>query len=354
MRLRDTVTGEEFDLAADVVVNTSGPWTDLTNEALGRPTAYMGGTKGSHIVLDNPELLAATGGREIFFEHEDGRIVLIYPLKGRVMVGTTDLEHDMREPAVCTEAEVDYFFDLIAHVFPAIRGRPLADRLPLLGRAPAAPPRRRRARASSPATTASSGRMSRSARARRCSASSAASGRPSAPSPSTSPTRCSGSSARPARRSTAGLAIGGGAATRPPTTRAGSGSSRTATRSAASAPSELLERYGTRAEALIADDRAASGRTRSRTTRATAAREIAWLARTERVVHLADVVLRRTSIAFTGSAHRAAARRARRGHRRRARLGRERRAVEIAATRALLAERHGVGSQATRPRSSDS
>ena len=58
----------------------------------------MGGTKGSHIVLDHPELLAATGGRELFFENKDGRIVLIYPLKGRVLVGTTDLEHDMARP----------------------------------------------------------------------------------------------------------------------------------------------------------------------------------------------------------------------------------------------------------------
>ena len=120
VRVRDGLTGEEFAIAADVVVNASGPWTDLTNAGLGRPTAYMGGTKGSHIVLDHPELLEATGGREIFFEHEDGRIVLIYPLKGRVMVGTTDLEHDLREPAVCTEEEVEYFFELIAHVFPAI------------------------------------------------------------------------------------------------------------------------------------------------------------------------------------------------------------------------------------------
>ncbi|WP_316300679.1 FAD-dependent oxidoreductase, partial [Clavibacter michiganensis] len=92
-----------------------------TNEQLGKPTTFMGGTKGSHIMLDNPELLEATGGREIFFEHEDGRIVLIYPLKGRVMVGTTDLDHDMREPAVCTEDEIDYFFDLVGHVFPDIR-----------------------------------------------------------------------------------------------------------------------------------------------------------------------------------------------------------------------------------------
>jgi glycerol-3-phosphate dehydrogenase len=118
--LRDRETGSEFRIEADVVVNASGPWTDLTNDALGTRTAFMGGTKGSHIVLDHPELLDATAGREIFFEHSDGRIVLIYPLKGRVLVGTTDLEADPREPARCTEEEVQYFFDLIGHVFPTI------------------------------------------------------------------------------------------------------------------------------------------------------------------------------------------------------------------------------------------
>jgi glycerol-3-phosphate dehydrogenase len=121
IRLRDLAAGAEFDLAARVVVNASGPWTDLTNEALGRPTRYMGGTKGSHIVLDHPELLEATHGRELFFENDDGRIVLIYPLKGRVMVGTTDIDADPREPAVCTEEEVDYFFALVHHVLPGIR-----------------------------------------------------------------------------------------------------------------------------------------------------------------------------------------------------------------------------------------
>ncbi|MBC7442004.1 MAG: glycerol-3-phosphate dehydrogenase/oxidase, partial [Ramlibacter sp.] len=120
VRLRNTITGAEFSFAADVVVNTSGPWTDLTNAALGQASTYMGGTKGSHVVLDNPELLKATGGREIFFEHKDGRIVLIYPLAGRVLVGTTDLEHDMTQPARCTEAEVDYFFELVKHVFPDV------------------------------------------------------------------------------------------------------------------------------------------------------------------------------------------------------------------------------------------
>ncbi|ROQ39620.1 glycerol-3-phosphate dehydrogenase [Frondihabitans sp. PhB188] len=118
--LRDVVSGTEFVVTADVVVNASGPWTDLTNEVFGATSQFMGGTKGSHIVVDHPELLKATNGRELFFENNDGRIVLIYPLKGRVLIGTTDLEADMSQPAVCTEEEVDYFFDLVKHVFPKI------------------------------------------------------------------------------------------------------------------------------------------------------------------------------------------------------------------------------------------
>ncbi|MGL3808016.1 FAD-dependent oxidoreductase [Paeniglutamicibacter sp. R2-26] len=120
-RLRDELTGEEFDFDAQVIVNATGAWVDLTNQSIGSPSTFMGGTKGSHIVLDHPELLAATGGREIFFEHSDGRIVLIYPMGDRVLVGTTDIDADMSVPARCTDAEVQYFFDLVHHVFPRIR-----------------------------------------------------------------------------------------------------------------------------------------------------------------------------------------------------------------------------------------
>ena len=120
VRLRDELTGAEFDFTADVIVNTTGAWVDLTNEAMGTASAFMGGTKGSHIVLDSPALLEACRGREIFFEHTDGRIVLIYPMGDRVLVGTTDVDADMGQDAVCTDEEIDYFFELISHVFPDI------------------------------------------------------------------------------------------------------------------------------------------------------------------------------------------------------------------------------------------
>ena len=146
----------------------------------------MGGTKGSHIVLDHPELLAAATAGEIFFEHNDGRIVLIYPLAGRVLVGTTDLEHDMARTPSAPRTEIDYFFDLVEHVFPDIT----VDRSQIVFRFSGVRPLPRHDAsrpASSPATTASSPARSRRAAGRRhrCSAWSAASGPPSAPSPST-------------------------------------------------------------------------------------------------------------------------------------------------------------------------
>lgn len=119
--LKDMLTGEEISFTADVIVNTSGPWTDVTNKSLGFDTHYMAGTKGSHIVLDNKELFTACDNREIFFENNDGRIVLMYPILGKVLVGTTDIPHDMSLPAICTDEEVDYFFKLVAHVFPQIK-----------------------------------------------------------------------------------------------------------------------------------------------------------------------------------------------------------------------------------------
>jgi len=118
--LTDTRTGEKIMFEADLVINAAGPWTDRANKAFGLPSEYLGGTKGSHIVLDNPELFQACDTREIFFENSDGRIVLMYPLLGRVIVGTTDIPLDNPDEAECTEEEVEYFFDLASHVFPNI------------------------------------------------------------------------------------------------------------------------------------------------------------------------------------------------------------------------------------------
>lgn len=118
--LRDELTGEQIAIQPQLVINAGGPWIDFVNRALGRPTEFIGGTKGSHLVLDHPELYAACDGHEFFFENDDGRIVLIYPVNGRVMVGTSDIKIENPEEAICTEEEANYFMSFVQKIFPTI------------------------------------------------------------------------------------------------------------------------------------------------------------------------------------------------------------------------------------------
>jgi glycerol-3-phosphate dehydrogenase len=83
-------------------------------------THYIGPTKGSHLVLNNPELRQAIGDHEFFFENKDGRIVLIFPLFDKVMIGTSDIPIQDPDRVLCTEEEVDYFLEMVGRVFPDI------------------------------------------------------------------------------------------------------------------------------------------------------------------------------------------------------------------------------------------
>jgi len=119
--LKDELTGHTFDISPRLIVNAAGPWIDGTNWTLGLETQYVGPTKGSHLVLENPELSEAIGDHEFFFENKDGRIVLIFPLFDKVMIGTSDLPIEDPDSARCTEDEVDYFIEMVGRVFPDIK-----------------------------------------------------------------------------------------------------------------------------------------------------------------------------------------------------------------------------------------
>ena len=89
--LRDELTDETYDVHPKLVINAAGPWIDFANRKLGVSTRFIGGTKGSHIVVKHDEFRKAIGENEFFFENEDGRIVLIFPLYDRVLIGTSDI-----------------------------------------------------------------------------------------------------------------------------------------------------------------------------------------------------------------------------------------------------------------------
>ena len=124
VKLKDELTGSTFEIRPKLIINAAGPWIDPVNTTLGFSRRYIGGTKGSHLVLNHPELREAIGKNEFFFENKDGRIVLIFPFYDKVIIGTSDTPIENPDEALCTDAEVDYFIELVSRIFPTIKVTP--------------------------------------------------------------------------------------------------------------------------------------------------------------------------------------------------------------------------------------
>ena len=122
--IRYRTAAGEARARAKVVVNAGGAWIDHINRQLGIPSQLMGGSRGSHLVIDNPDLLTALAGRMIYFGTADGRVNLIYPFAGKVLVGSTDIPCADPDSAVCTDDEADYLRAVVAEVLPSIPIRP--------------------------------------------------------------------------------------------------------------------------------------------------------------------------------------------------------------------------------------
>lgn len=119
--IKDEETGDLISIKPKIIVNASGPWIDYVNQNAGFETKYIGGTKGSHLVVKNDELRKAVGESEFFFENKDGRIVLCLPFYDKVIVGTSDLPIDNPDDVRCTPEEEEYFIELVDRVFPTIK-----------------------------------------------------------------------------------------------------------------------------------------------------------------------------------------------------------------------------------------
>jgi glycerol-3-phosphate dehydrogenase len=120
VKLEDQLTGDSLEIEPKIVINASGPWIDFTNHKMGFESNFIGGTKGSHLIVDNPNLRSAIGENEFFFENADGRIVLLFPYEDKVLVGTSDLPIQDPDSARCTDEEIDYFINMVKIVFPEI------------------------------------------------------------------------------------------------------------------------------------------------------------------------------------------------------------------------------------------
>ncbi|MBT8080705.1 MAG: glycerol-3-phosphate dehydrogenase [Gammaproteobacteria bacterium] len=114
----DEKTGEEIEVTTRMAVNAAGPWVDRVLATVNREMPqFMGGTKGSHIVVD--EFDSAPQDALYVEARSDGRPFFIIPWNRQILIGTTDIRYsgDPRD-AVATEEEVEYLLEETNHVFP--------------------------------------------------------------------------------------------------------------------------------------------------------------------------------------------------------------------------------------------
>lgn len=293
--------GATFSVKPKIVINAAGPWIDHVNAALGKETKMIGGTKGSHILIDHPELVKSLKGRMIYFEADDGRICLVYDYHGLALVGSTDIPANNPDEVFAEDKEIDYFIESLRSLLPKLKFdrsqivytysgiRPLpasnASEPGLISRDHSAPIIEPDTGRPFPIISLVGGKWTTF--------------RGFAEEVADTVLKRFG---RERLKSTRTLTIGGGK-DYPADDRAraawvakhaketGLGAERVET---------LLQRYGTTALPIIQDE-AKVGTTLLPDTDSVSRAEIAWIARNELVVHLSDVVLRRTTLAIDGA-----------------------------------------------------
>ena len=124
VRLRDESpegSGRTIELQAGVVVNATGAWADeLRGQIGGQPRLRK--LRGSHLVFSTQRLPLT---RSVTFLHpKDGRPVFALPWEGVVLFGTTDVDQEATPHGLPTDpqispAEAGYLLQGLQYAFPA-------------------------------------------------------------------------------------------------------------------------------------------------------------------------------------------------------------------------------------------
>jgi glycerol-3-phosphate dehydrogenase len=119
--LRDELSGDELRVKPKIVVNATGAWIDFTNRVIDLETTLIGGTKGAHLVIDNDQLYEALAGGMVYYETPEGRVAIAMNWLGKSLIGSTDIRIDNPDDVRCTDEEVEYMLESIRQVFPGLQ-----------------------------------------------------------------------------------------------------------------------------------------------------------------------------------------------------------------------------------------
>ena len=118
VEFEDLLGGGRYSAHAPVTLNMAGPWVDEVLAGMNRSEERMiGGTKGSHLVVDPFPGAPQTA---LYVEaQEDGRPYFIVPWNGRYLIGTTDIRYEEDLDYVeASEEEINYMVEETNRVIP--------------------------------------------------------------------------------------------------------------------------------------------------------------------------------------------------------------------------------------------
>ncbi|KAJ3142715.1 mitochondrial glycerol-3-phosphate dehydrogenase [Geranomyces variabilis] len=122
--VRDTLTGEEWEVKAKGVINATGPFTDgLRKLDSGVGTAeIVAPSSGTHIVL--PSYYSPRNMGLIDPATSDGRVIFFLPWQGSTIAGTTDAPTEVTQNPIPSEKEINWILSEIAnYLSPEIKVR---------------------------------------------------------------------------------------------------------------------------------------------------------------------------------------------------------------------------------------
>ncbi|SDQ76224.1 glycerol-3-phosphate dehydrogenase/oxidase [Pseudovibrio sp. Tun.PSC04-5.I4] len=118
--VEDQETSETITITSKTVVNATGVWADKLRQQVGQAKRIRP-LRGSHVVV--PSWRLPVHQCLTYLHPQDKRGVFIYPWQGRTVIGTTDLDHkaDLKTEAAITQQEVEYLLDGANKNFPGAK-----------------------------------------------------------------------------------------------------------------------------------------------------------------------------------------------------------------------------------------
>jgi glycerol-3-phosphate dehydrogenase len=122
VRVQASDSTEPIHIHARCVIAATGVWADRLRGQLGQPPKLRP-LRGSHLMISHTRLPLT---RAVAMMHpDDRRPVFAYPWQGETLIGTTDLDHpDLDNEPSISRAEVDYLLRAMNAQFPSAK---LAD-----------------------------------------------------------------------------------------------------------------------------------------------------------------------------------------------------------------------------------